>query len=176
MFVQSKLASIILGALSTLLFVAVPYQAELNACGADGPRGWRQNGNASKGNGEGKGSKGGNSPSAKDGGTGYNKSSAGKGQSSKGSGKAASPSGARQSGSGNKSGATSSGAKFQQNPLTEGRIGLGRPSVAIRHSKGMKEEIKGGRYEMKDARGRTIVNRPATQSDLARLRGYRRWT
>ena len=70
----------------------------------------------------------------------------------------------------NKSGGTSSGTKSQQiNRPTGDRNGLSGRSIAILHSNGMREEISGGRYEMRDAGGRTIVNRPATQSDLARL-------
>ncbi len=37
----------------------------------------------------------------------------------------------------------------------------------------MTETVSGGRYEMKDARGRTIINRPATSRDRARLYGMR---
>ncbi|WJH38002.1 hypothetical protein N7E02_00840 (plasmid) [Aliirhizobium terrae] len=44
-------------------------------------------------------------------------------------------------------------------------------SLSVRHSNGMAEEIDSqGRYVMRDNRGRTIVNRSATQSDLDRLR------
>jgi hypothetical protein len=41
--------------------------------------------------------------------------------------------------------------------------------MRIRHKNGFEEIVGGGRYEMKDNRGRTIVNRPATSKDVARL-------
>ncbi|AHK47591.1 hypothetical protein OV14_b1461 (plasmid) [Ensifer adhaerens OV14] len=39
----------------------------------------------------------------------------------------------------------------------------------MRHADGMSEEINNGRYIMKDARGRTIINRKATLADLKRI-------
>ena len=73
-----------------------------------------------------------------------------------------------------KSGGTSSVTKAQQTKrLIDGNDRSGR-SIAILHSNGMREEISGDRYEMRDAGGRTIVNRPATQSDLARLLRFQR--
>jgi hypothetical protein len=41
--------------------------------------------------------------------------------------------------------------------------------LRIRHVEGISEEIKDGRYIMKDSRGRTIVNRRATSVDQKRL-------
>jgi hypothetical protein len=44
------------------------------------------------------------------------------------------------------------------------------PSLRLRHSNGFEEEIEGGRYEMRDNRGRQIVNRAVRNSDYIRLR------
>jgi hypothetical protein len=44
------------------------------------------------------------------------------------------------------------------------------PENVIRHGNGMQESIRDGRYEMRDARNRSIVNRRATQRDYQRLR------
>lgn len=44
------------------------------------------------------------------------------------------------------------------------------PSLRLRHSNGFEEEIAGGRYEMRDNRGRQIVNRVARNADYVRLR------
>jgi hypothetical protein len=44
-------------------------------------------------------------------------------------------------------------------------------SVEIIYSNGTKEEIENGRYELKNAAGRTVVQRPATDRDLARING-----
>ncbi|WP_245749761.1 hypothetical protein [Palleronia marisminoris] len=39
----------------------------------------------------------------------------------------------------------------------------------VMYSDGWKEEIEAGRYELKDALNRTVVERPATEADLERL-------
>ena len=41
--------------------------------------------------------------------------------------------------------------------------------IEVRYSDGTKEEIEAGRYERKDASGRTVEERPATPADIARL-------
>jgi hypothetical protein len=172
MFAQKNPASIILCALSTLVLMAVPYRAELN-----GPlptlsvhEAFAKEG----GSGKGTSSKGGGDPDT-GASSGNHKGSGGKAGSPQSSGKAGSPGGSRRGGPGNKSGGTSSGTKSQQiNRPTGDRNGLSGRSIAIFHSNGMREEIRGGRYEMRDAGGRTIVNRPATPSDLSRLLQFQR--
>ncbi len=47
-------------------------------------------------------------------------------------------------------------------------------NIEVVHASGIKEEIEGGVYEMKDAKGRTIVERRATSADIARLSGFLR--
>jgi hypothetical protein len=47
-------------------------------------------------------------------------------------------------------------------------------SLSVRHSNGTTERISEGRYEMRDARSRTIVNRRATESDRSRLEALNR--
>ena len=46
--------------------------------------------------------------------------------------------------------------------------------VEITYSNGVREEIENGRFEQKDAAGRTVIERPATGSDVARLDGNAR--
>ncbi|TWF54464.1 hypothetical protein [Neorhizobium alkalisoli] len=46
-------------------------------------------------------------------------------------------------------------------------------SLTVRHANGTTEKIVGGRYEMRDSRSRTIVNRQATGADLRRLETIR---
>ena len=41
--------------------------------------------------------------------------------------------------------------------------------IEVKHPDGIREEIENGRFEMKDALGRTIVERPATANDISRL-------
>lgn len=45
----------------------------------------------------------------------------------------------------------------------------GTSVLGVRHVDGMSEVIRNGRYIMKDAKGRTIVNRRATSADEKRL-------
>ena len=45
-------------------------------------------------------------------------------------------------------------------------------AVEVRHRDGMSELIRNGRYIMRDARGRTIVNRRATSADATRLESF----
>lgn len=45
-----------------------------------------------------------------------------------------------------------------------------RAAYAVRHRNGFVEAIAGGRYRMRDNRGRMIVDRPATADDYVRLR------
>jgi hypothetical protein len=58
----------------------------------------------------------------------------------------------------------------QISPVTGDRIELSGSKIEVVHPNGMKEKIENGRYEMKDARGRTIIRRSVTQSDRTRLR------
>ena len=165
MFAQNKPDSIILCALSTLVLTGAPYKI-----GFDGPQPTLSVPEASAKEGKGTGSKNGGA-SGKDASAGNNKGSGGKAGSPESSGKG--PGGTRERPD-KKSGGTSSVTKAQQTKrLIDGNDRSGR-SIAILHSNGMREEISGDRYEMRDAGGRTIVNRPATQSDLARLLRFQR--
>lgn len=47
-------------------------------------------------------------------------------------------------------------------------------SITVRHRNGLTERVSQGRYEMRDSRSRTIVNRRATPSDTSRLRSFDR--
>lgn len=44
------------------------------------------------------------------------------------------------------------------------------PQAILRHRNGIQESVRGGRYEMRDAKGRRIVNRPANAADYQRLK------
>jgi hypothetical protein len=54
----------------------------------------------------------------------------------------------------------------------DGGAALGRDTtrIGVRHADGMSEEIRDGRYIMKDARGRMIINRRATLADMKRIK------
>ena len=51
------------------------------------------------------------------------------------------------------------------------KVEISRGSIEVEQPNGAKEEIEDGRYERKDASGRTVEERPATQADIDRLRG-----
>ncbi|MDX8512628.1 hypothetical protein [Mesorhizobium captivum] len=75
-------------------------------------------------------------------------------------------------GPGNNSGKgnTSPGSKASHvNATTGDTVEVDGTKITVVHRNGMKEEIENGRFEMTDAQGRTIVERKATQADLARL-------
>ena len=52
---------------------------------------------------------------------------------------------------------------------TGAKVEVSGRGIEVVHASGIKEEIENGRFEMKDASGRTIVERPATAADRARL-------
>jgi hypothetical protein len=58
------------------------------------------------------------------------------------------------------------------NPATGARVEIDGNNIEVVHADGTKEEIENGRFEMKNAQGRTIVERAATEADLARLRAF----
>ncbi|CDX21865.1 Glycine-rich cell wall protein [Mesorhizobium sp. ORS 3324] len=55
------------------------------------------------------------------------------------------------------------------NASTGDTVEVDGDKITVVHRNGMKEEIENGRFEMTDAQGRTIIDRLATQEDLARL-------
>ncbi|RTL91608.1 MAG: hypothetical protein EKK31_34995 [Hyphomicrobiales bacterium] len=57
------------------------------------------------------------------------------------------------------------------NQLTGDKVEVAGNNIEVTHPDGTKEEIENGRFEQKDATGQTIVERPATPEDVARLQG-----
>lgn len=51
-------------------------------------------------------------------------------------------------------------------------VRIGAPARKVQHANGMMEAIVNGRYVMKDARDRTIINRKATPADEVRLQSF----
>ncbi len=58
------------------------------------------------------------------------------------------------------------------NRATGAKVEINGNNIEVVHPDGTKEEIENGRFERKNAQGRTIVERPATNADLARLRAF----
>ncbi|QKC77192.1 hypothetical protein EB233_18180 [Mesorhizobium erdmanii] len=57
------------------------------------------------------------------------------------------------------------------NQTTGDKVEVDGDKVEVTHPDGTKEEVENGTFEMKDATGRTIIERPATPADIARLQG-----
>lgn len=110
-----------------------------------------KSGNGNNGNGNGNG--GGNSGNG--GGNGGNGNSNGGGNGKGNGGSSASPN------------AAPAGAATA--PAEDGSASASSRALRIVHRNGITETIRAGRYEMRDARGRVIVNRPATKRDVTRL-------
>ena len=93
---------------------------------------------------------------------------AGKGD-SKGSDKAGGSQGQSSGSSGNSS------QHGRSSPASVGtsssnKAGAASSRAGVTHRNGFREAVVGGRYRMLDNKGRTIVDRPAVQADLLRLR------
>lgn len=78
-------------------------------------------------------------------------------------------------GSGSNSGSSGSGggtgpSNSHVNPETGDKVSIHGSIIQVVHPDGLREKIENGRFVMKDALGRTIVERAATAADLARLK------
>lgn len=71
-------------------------------------------------------------------------------------------------GTGN-SGSGNGGAGHHVNAATGDKVDVDGNKIEVEHPDGIREVIENGRFEMKDALGRTIVERPATADDFSRL-------
>ncbi|MCY1334061.1 hypothetical protein D9M69_198060 [compost metagenome] len=65
-----------------------------------------------------------------------------------------------------------SGGNSKSNSSGRGNAKANGHNVGVRHEGGISEEIVNGRYIMKDARGRTIINRRATENDRKRIDSF----
>lgn len=57
------------------------------------------------------------------------------------------------------------------NPKTGVKVEITGRNIEVEYPSGVEEEIENGLYEKKNANGRTIIERPATAKDRARLLG-----
>ncbi|MDW6022398.1 hypothetical protein SAZ10_11600 [Mesorhizobium sp. BAC0120] len=55
------------------------------------------------------------------------------------------------------------------NPANGAKVEIAGSNIEVVHANGFKEELENGRYEKKDAAGKTIVERAATAADIKRL-------
>jgi hypothetical protein len=115
------------------------------------------NGNGS-GNGEGNGNGGGNSQGGNNG----NGNSQGGNGNSQGQGNS--------KGNAKKGTTSTSSTSTSSNPVTGDKVTVSPSAIELLHRNGLSERISGGRYQMRDAQRRIIVDRPATERDRRRLR------
>lgn len=136
-----------------LAAVAAPVTAEFSNAGIDLAL---SEANARNGSGKGGGNGGGNGGghgAGNGGGNGRGNSAAARGGQSRSSDKAG-----------------QSGARAGQTQASD-KVDPTLPDIAVRHKRGITEAVVNGRYIMQDARGRTIVNRQATNLDRRRIEG-----
>ncbi|QND68949.1 hypothetical protein HB777_29875 [Mesorhizobium loti] len=77
--------------------------------------------------------------------------------------------GAGNNGGANNSGSGNGGTGHHVNAATGDKVDVDGNNIEVEHPDGITEVIENGRFEMKDALGRTIVERPATADDFSRL-------
>ena len=112
---------------------------------------------------------------AKDGGNGEGNGGGNSGKSGegKGSGNESKGKDGKDGNAGN-SGNAKEGTVNQSKPETRKSVKIDGSAIEVRHANGMSESIIHGRYVMKDAKGRTIINRTATPLDQLRLQMFAR--
>lgn len=138
---------------TALALTAAPYQLNLHAVAKIGPAAAYAKGEGGgEGHGGGSGS-GGNSGPGGGGDDGGNSGSSG-----------------HDNGAGDNHDANDDGHEHV-NPTTGDKVEVDGNKVEVTHPDGTKEQVENGKFEMKDATGRTIVERPATPADIARLQG-----
>lgn len=100
--------------------------------------------------------------------------SGGKGNSGNSGGKGNGNQGNSGKGNGSAGGNTPGGtSQNNTNPANADEVGVEVDTIQVVHPDGICETVKGGRFRMKDAQGRTIIDRPVKASDITRLRALR---
>ncbi|TGV52818.1 hypothetical protein EN784_43655 [bacterium M00.F.Ca.ET.141.01.1.1] len=78
--------------------------------------------------------------------------------------------GADNGGGNSGSGKGQSGKSSHVNAITGDEIDVDGNKITVQHPDGITEKIENGRFRMKDALDRTIIDRPATPADVSRLK------
>lgn len=167
----SKAVSVLCTILLTVPTVVLPYRISFNnhAFHLYAQTAWAKDGNKGGGNGNGNANGQGGGNGNGQGGASSNGNANGKGGGN-GNGNAGAQSGAGRS-AGN-SGTAAGGTVNQSATESRKSVETGAPPKEVHHANGMTEGIVDGRYVMKDAKGRTIINRKATSSDQTRLQSF----
>ncbi|KAA3441832.1 hypothetical protein C7I87_33720 [Mesorhizobium sp. SARCC-RB16n] len=128
------------------------------------------NGGGNNGNGNGNGGGNGNSGGGNSGDSGGNSGNGnGGGNNGNGNGNSGgnSDNGGGDAGSGKGQGDDNSS---HVNATTGDKVDVDGSQISVQHPDGLTEKIENGRFRMKDALGRTIIDRRATQADVNRLK------
>jgi hypothetical protein len=147
---------------AVLALTIAPYQIVLDGsasgihtASAYAGKGGNGGGNSGGGNGNGGGSGGGNSG---------NSGNSGNGNGNNGS------NGNGNSGNKGKSGSNQGKSGSHVNAKTGDKVDVTGNKITVRHPDGITEKLENGRFSMKDALGRTIIDRQATPADANRLK------
>jgi hypothetical protein len=172
------------GLLRVTLSSVAAQEGNGNGGGSNGGNGGENGNGGSGGNGNGSGNGSDNAGGGSDNSGNGNGNSGGNGN---GNGGGAGGTGGQGTGTGAGSAPAGGAANPGSAPATSARpaspaapakasveIDVRGPSITVRHHNGATERISQGRYEMRDSRSRTIVNRAATPSDTSRLRSFGR--
>jgi hypothetical protein len=151
-----------LRASTALALTVAPYHLSLDAASKIGPAAAYAKSGHGGGGGSGSSGSGGNSGSS------GNSGSGGGGAHNGGN---SGPGGGGDDGPGDDHGANDNGHHGHEhvNAATGDKVEVEGNKIEVTHPDGTKEEIENGRLEIKDASGRTIVERRATPADIARL-------
>ena len=155
-----------LRASSALVLAIAPYQLTVHgsAPGIIAASAHAKDGSG-HGGGDGGGGSGGSGGSGSNSGSGNNGGNSGSAGEDDGAGD--DHGGAGNSGTGN--GGEDGGADHHVNAATGDKVEVDGNKIEVQHPDGIEEEIENGRFKMKDALGRTIIERPATPDDINRL-------
>ncbi|WP_027040311.1 hypothetical protein [Mesorhizobium ciceri] len=104
------------------------------------------------------------------GGGGGGNSGGGNGGNSGGSNSGNSGNGNGNSGNNGKSGSSQGKSGSHVNAKTGDKVDVTGNKITVRHPDGITEKLENGRFSMKDALGRTIIDRQATPADANRLK------
>jgi hypothetical protein len=173
--ISSRFFWLAMRASTALAFAVAPYHLTTSTVAKIGPaaayaKGGDGGGGGGEGHGGSSGSGGGSGASGSSGG-GDDGGNSGSGGDDGGDDHGGSSGG--DDGAGDDQGADSAGDHDQEhlNQATGDKVEVAGNNIEVTHPDGTKEEIENGRFEQKNAAGQTIVERPATPEDVARLQG-----
>ncbi|MBZ9799694.1 hypothetical protein [Mesorhizobium sp. ES1-4] len=166
----ARFCRLALGSAALLALTVAPYEIAFHGFvpGIEGATAHAKGGNGGGGN---NGNGGGNS------GSGGNSGNGNGGNSGNGNGNGGSNGNGNSGGNSDNGGGDAGSGKGQSdnnsshvNATTGDQVDVDGNQISVQHPDGMTEKIENGRFRMKDALGRTIIDRRATPADFTRLK------